>query len=172
MAWQAASAFTLEHENIYLKMSGAAKIAPTSQMFPNASGTSVAIASTTTHTNQVEKRPPLLATGLNTNNPLRIRVLKTKVVTTVPQTSSGPTRGQILVDMSIPYAKKVNYDRSDNTNASPLGRDVALIITPVCTDLPLPAVTGHAQTGVLNANNPLNRAGFCHITSEFYFKDS
>lgn len=128
--------------------------------YPSAASSTVnGVTTTTTNTASL----PQLATNVDTHNQLRIRVLKQRTVTCQSGGDTAP-RGQLAVDMSIPYAKKVNYER-DGTSAVPMTRDIAVLVTPIAADLPRPAALGAEY-----AHNDKS-AGYCYISSEFFFKD-
>lgn len=122
---------------------------------------------------------PVMLRSVNYHNQLQLRVLAQRVI----KVDSDSKRGQLIVEMKVPYKKKVEYDRSvlsASLSAVPLKRDVAVVITPETTDLRVPEIaltsSQYADQTYVNAYaNDLNqqkRAGLCHITSEFFFKDA
>lgn len=103
---------------------------------------------------------------VNTENHLNIRVLKTFKLEI-----KGPRHfGQIHRSFTLPYKHKVEYDRTasatETADPVPLGRDIAVAITPVANNL----LEVDAQGNIVGANT-LQPCGVAQVSSEWFYKD-
>ena len=205
---QTAGGLQLSHETLFVGGTSGVKndlTGLTSELFPglpdyvNSAGDFAATTFADAAVGQGTSRDwnlPVICRQINTHNQLKIKVLKTRVLR-IPTGGGGVPSGQHLVEMTIPYKKKVQFPRvghqasitSQAASAIPLGRDIAVVVTPVVNNLATPtnlvesvgttstwdaaAKTAlKAAAGALGVNDMANAAGLCYIASEFYFKDA
>lgn len=145
--------------------------APSTPVFPVMNGNTLVIGAPITANSRDNVSNtvaiPVLNRAIDTSNELRLRVLKQKTISM--ECGGSAPRGQVAMEFNIPYKKKIQYAR-DFVTATPLARDICVTVTPVSTDIvPPEALTAAANRP--SATDAAMRAGYCHITSELFFKD-